>query len=115
MDCLICCEEKDCLIFSCKHSVCRLCYIKTGKTTCPFCRKEVIDELDNETRDLTKYVIDLNKNNTEMEEDRDIALNEADEADEEAERIAERYLNLRNKYIKLKVKIRLNRSKNKNN
>lgn len=98
MECKVCYEEKKCMTFSCNHSVCKICYIKSGKTTCPFCRKEVITELDEETQELTKYVQSLNKEQTNLEEEVNIATYEADELEEECDTLIGLYETMRQRY-----------------
>ena len=78
-ECVVCMDEKVCLIISCLHSICKSCYIKSGNTTCPCCRKEIHDEIDEETRDLANFVIEQNKSYKKLEDDYSALEDERDD------------------------------------
>lgn len=60
-ECCICYEKKSIINFSCNHKVCLFCIVKMKKTKCPYCRKN----LDNDIPDKIKNII--NSNNNELD------------------------------------------------
>lgn len=106
MECVVCCEERECLKFSCKHSVCKVCFIKTAMETCPFCRKNVINDVDDDTRELTRFIIESNKKLSATEEELSEAIDDANHAEDEMDIVYEKYMEMRRKYINLRVSLR---------
>jgi hypothetical protein len=98
MECVVC-ENQNCLSISCGHQICKSCYIKSGKTTCPCCRKEIHEEIDEETRDLANFVIQMNKDKAEADEEFDIR---EDELIEQIQMLGEENLFLKTVIRKMK-------------
>jgi hypothetical protein len=57
VQCLICYETRSNLIFlHCLHSLCKCCLNKLEPRICPFCRKEISDDIGESFRDnIVKY------------------------------------------------------------
>lgn len=47
-ECIICCQDKHMIILSCQHKLCLDCLIKLRQPLCPFCQKDISDEIPDE-------------------------------------------------------------------
>lgn len=65
-ECSVCYEKKPTLFLKCKHLLCYLCLVKSGKLQCPMCRQE-LNELSDETKELTNYIGAKDKNIIKLE------------------------------------------------
>lgn len=63
MECCICYDKYSLITFKCKHNICLKCIVKVKNTNCPYCRKNLIDEIPKEILEI----INKNENNLNTE------------------------------------------------
>ena len=71
-NCAICFEKIDCESNSikweylpCKHRICEICFIKLNEKNCPFCRKEIVENGNEDELAETEEVHQVEETVTE--------------------------------------------------